>query len=267
MRTKIYDPEKHRLMYFEEEASEEFWTEKWKKLASHTFLNPPRQRRIIRTTRRYLPVGSRILEGGCGLGQVVYALDKVGFKTHGIDFSSQVVEAVNKNWPHLAVTCGDVRNLQVQDGAYDGYWSFGVIEHFIDGYDDIAQEMKRVLREGGYLFLTFPSFNQFRQTRAAAGSYLSLDDHDSDFSKFYQFALNAQDLIKYFKSLGFELLKHGGNSSLHGLAEDSQFFSFIESFLEKFPARVGTAISAAMDIIIGRYAGHSCLLVLRKKEQ
>lgn len=265
MRKKIYDARAHRLLYFERKADEQFWDEKWQQIASNTFAHPPRCRNIIRITRRYLPAGARLLEGGCGLGQVVYALDKAGFSTHGIDFAPEVVKAINEHWPHLEVTCGDVRELPGADSSYDGYWSFGVIEHFPEGYDDIAQEMKRVLRGGGYLFLSFPSFNRFRQARAESGQYPVLDESKCDMSHFYQYALDPQEVQARFERLGFELMEHRGSSSLLGLAEDSNLAAATQRLLQGFPSRFGTGISMAMDLVIGRYAGHSCLLILRKK--
>lgn len=265
MRTKIYNPQAHCLLYFEKKADEEFWDEQWQQLAANTFTNPPQNRSTVRITRRYLPAGACVLEGGCGLGQVVYALDKAGFSTHGIDFAPKVVKSINEHWPHLNVTCGDVRKLPVDDGSYDGYWSFGVIEHFPEGYDDIAREMSRVLRSGGYLFLSFPSFNRFRQARAEAGQYSLLAEGRYDMSHFYQYALDPQAVQARFERLGFKLIEHRGNSSLQGLAEDSRLAAAAQHVLQKLPSRFGTAISMAMDLVIGRYAGHSCLLILRKK--
>ena len=43
------------------------------------------------------------------------------------------------------------------------------IEHFIDGYDAILSEMYRVIKEGGYLFLTVPSMSIIRKVKAALG--------------------------------------------------------------------------------------------------
>lgn len=265
MRKKLYDSQTQRILYFEKKADEEFWDAQWQQLASSTFKNPPRNRNTVNVTRRYLPVGAHLLEGGCGLGQIVYALDKAGFLTHGIDFAPKVVESINKHWPHLNVTCGDVRNLPYEDSSYDGYWSIGVIEHFTEGYDDIAQEMRRVLRSGGYLFLSFPSFNQFRQARARRGQYSRLDEGSQDMAHFYQYALDPQDVQGRFERLGFELMEHIGISSLLGLSEDLRFVAVAQNLLQKFRVRFGTVISMAMDLVIGRYAGHSCLLILRKK--
>ncbi len=265
MRRKIYDPLTNRLLYLDREANEQFWDEKWEKLSKVTFASPPRHGFTIRITRRYLSPGSRVLEGGCGLGDVVNALHDAGYAVDGIDYAPKVVQAINAHWPHLNVTKGDVRHIPCEDGSYDGYWSFGVIEHFPDGYGAIAGEMQRSLRPGGYLFLSFPSFNRFRQSRAAAGKYSQLSASRDMAADFYQFALNPSDVLADFEHLGFELIEYRGTNSLLCLAEDYYLIAAVQRFLDLFPSRVGTGISMGMDLLIGRYAGHSSLLVLRKK--
>ena len=116
-----------------------------------------------------------------------------------------------------------------------------------------------MIRSGGYLFLSYPSINRFRQARAAAGRYSLLAEGRHDMSHFYQYALDPQAV-----QAKFERLEHRGESSLKGLAEDSRLASHAQHFLQKLPSRFGAAISMAMDLAIGKYAGHSCLLVFRR---
>lgn len=265
MRRKLYDPLTDRLLYLYREANQQFWDEKWEKLAKATFASPPRHGFTISITRRYLPPRSRVLEGGCGQGDVVNALHNAGYTVAGIDYAPKVVQAINAHWPHLNVTKGDVRHIPCEDGFYDGYWSFGVIEHFTEGYNAIAREMQRCLRQGGYLFLSFPSFNRFRRSRATAGKYPKNTESPGEIVDFYQFALNPSDVQADFERLGFELVEHRGTSSLLCLAEDYRLVAATQRFLNLFPSRVGTAVSMGLDLLIGRYAGHSSLLILRKK--
>ena len=84
---RFYDRNKNRLVYLDKAASSEFWDEQWS--ASHATKQIEKKRNpfITRTTKKYLPRGSCVLEGGCGLGEYVYLLEKSGFSTIGVDFA------------------------------------------------------------------------------------------------------------------------------------------------------------------------------------
>jgi 2-polyprenyl-3-methyl-5-hydroxy-6-metoxy-1,4-benzoquinol methylase len=267
MRKKLYNSETGRLLYTDRKANEQFWDEKWAASAESTFAAPPRHGLTVRRTKKYLPLDSRILEGGCGLGDIVHALDKAGFKAEGIDYAPKVVETINAHWPQLKVNLGDVRHLDCTDNYYDGYWSFGVIEHFTEGYDEIAVEMSRAIRPGGILFLSFPSLNRFRRSRAKAGAYERFSTEPSTIQNFYQFALDPNEVRNKFEALNFKLLKQHGTGSLQCLAEDSTFFSILQNTLNKLSPRLGTAASMVLDTIAGSYAGHSSLLILQKRQE
>ncbi len=47
-------------------------------------------------TERFFEKGSRVLEGGCGLANHVYALQIRGFEAVGIDFSPKTVSLLNE---------------------------------------------------------------------------------------------------------------------------------------------------------------------------
>ena len=75
------------------------------------------------------------------------------------------------------MTCQDVRNLNFDDGFFDGYWSLGVIEHFYEGYERIIKEVNRVIKRNGFVFLTFPSLSFLRKFKSKWGLYV--DYHES----------------------------------------------------------------------------------------
>jgi SAM-dependent methyltransferase len=264
MRKKFFDSQANRLVYVDREATQQFWDEKWEEAASATFANPPRHGATVRTTLQYLKPGSRVLEGGCGLGDVVHALHKAGYQVEGIDYAPRVVSAIKSRWPHLNVSMGDVRQLGAPDGSYDGYWSIGVIEHFADGYEAVAQEMRRVIRPGGYLFLSFPAFNSFRQWRAAGGKYNRMPDGRGTPADFYQYALDPRSVATNFESLGFKLVERRGIDSLMCLSEDCPAVETVRRTMTRLPPRFGTGIGMAIDLLVGRYAGHSALLIFKR---
>ena len=264
MRKKLWCPERSELIYTDRVPSKTFWDEKWDYHLAKTFASPPRAFRIIKATKRWLRPPARILEGGCGMAQYVHALDKAGFQVVGVDFAPRVVEAVKKHWPHLDVRIGDVRQMPVPDSSFDGYWSFGVIEHWPDGFATIAEEMRRVIRQGGFLFLTFPMLSLWRRRRAQSGFYTQNSLPAKNLPNFYQYALDPFVVIKLFKSLGFELKSKGGRNAWQGLGEDIPFIGKADKFLEaRFP-RLRALIGFAMDELLGNYCGHSAFLVFEK---
>lgn len=198
------------------------------------------------------------------MGQFVYALDKAGFKVTGIDYAPKILNSINMNWPHLDVQFGDVRNLQFLDESFDGYWSIGVIEHFAEGYDEIAKEAYRVLRVNGIMFLSFPMLSPFRQMLARKGKYTETNSLAKELKDFYQFALNPVEVIDTFKKYGFDLKYQTGLNSIQGIAEDSKVGQIIDNFLESRIPKIRSGLSLILDSIIGNLAGHSKLLILQK---
>jgi 2-polyprenyl-3-methyl-5-hydroxy-6-metoxy-1,4-benzoquinol methylase len=81
--------------------------------------------------KKYLPYkNNRILEGGCGDGHLVDAMNYWGYKVVGVDFAPKTVAKIKEVMPGLDVRLGDVQALDFEDEYFDGYWSMGVIEHF-----------------------------------------------------------------------------------------------------------------------------------------
>ena len=264
MRKKLYDKDNKRLVFIDRAASTEFWDEQWEATAAETFFPPPKFRMYVNITKKYLPLNSKILEGGCGLGAVANALQNAKFVVHGLDFAPKVIKTIKKNWPHLSVSQGDVRSLKFKSDEFDGYWSLGVIEHFPDGYTDIISEMKRVIKPGGYLFLTFPAFNTFRRIKAQLNKYESLKVHPCDDPNFYQFALEPAKVINDLNKYGFTLEERRGCASLDGIAEETFMGFKSRQYINMISPRLGTILSLVLDKLLGKYIGHTILLVLRK---
>jgi SAM-dependent methyltransferase len=105
---------------------------------------------------RHAPVGSRVLEAGCGLGRFVHWLAEQGRFPVGLDISGEGLRAMRRRWPDYTIVQADVRRLPFRDGAFDACLSFGVIEHFTKGSQVCLAEMRRVLTPEGVLVLSVP---------------------------------------------------------------------------------------------------------------
>jgi SAM-dependent methyltransferase len=263
---KVFDKSVNQMVYLAESATPEFWDKQWNGHLSNVYLCPPRHRFITWLTKKYLPLGSVILEGGCGMGDKVFALSKAGFKTVGVDFAPDTVAMINKQWPHLEVAMGDVKQLPFPDGNFDGYWSLGVIEHFIDGYSDILKEMYRVIRPEGYLFLTFPMMNLPRKWSVLRGAYPVIEGINEPNLKhiFYQYALDPLEVNRNFTEIGFSLVKSSGLSSLDCISEEFPWFRVVDNLLIKIPFGIRNYLGLLVDIILGKHFGHVALMVFKR---
>jgi len=117
---RYYDSINKRLVYCEQVASPDFWDSHWR---ADDFKKAiwSGNRFVARWTLRYLPTGSKVLEGGCGRGQNVYALKKAGYDAFGVDFAHETVSLVNLLAPEQDIRKGDVRNLPFENCFFDGY--------------------------------------------------------------------------------------------------------------------------------------------------
>jgi len=260
---RFYDAINNRLVYVDQGASEDFWDSHWQTEDFYKAVTATPNSWVSRITRKYLDMESSILEGGCDSGNHVYALQHNDFNAVGLDFASKTVGMIKKSVPELNVQLGDVRSLPFEDDLFDGYWSLGVIEHFWNGYEDIALEMKRVLRKGGYLFLTFPTMSSLRQWKAKEGKY-PLWKNNEEPEGFYQFALDSEKTKQYFVNLGFEVIRQKNLDGIKGLKDEVSLISRPLQKLYDSSSFVSKVVRKILDFISVSFSGHSQLLILRK---
>ncbi len=251
------------LVYIGTNADQDFWDSQWKEINNKKKTNFSKNSYVSDITKKYLKPRSIIIEGGCGRGNHVYSLKQNNYRPIGIDFAELTVKQVSDDYPELDIRQGDVRSLDFESDSIDGYWSLGVIEHFYDGYSDISEEMKRVLRSGGYLFLTFPSMNLLRKIKAKLGFY---DDfNESNNNDFYQFCLDPEDVIKNFQSLGLIKVKKTFRDGYKGLKDESPLF--LKRYMQKIYDS-DNLLAKSLRFTISKFfswlSGHSCLIVFRK---
>jgi SAM-dependent methyltransferase len=266
---RLYDKENKRLVYIGEAASPDFWDRHWdvadyKKSVERGRNNPL----CLGTLRKYIPDKTGlILEGGCGLGHVVYAMHVHGYKCIGIDNAERTIGRIQEAFPELDVRIGDVMSLPFPDNYFIGYWSGGVIEHFWDGYYEILAEMRRVLIKGGYVFLSFPYMSFLRRQKVRLALYEEFNKDLVEKEHFYQFALHAKTVISDFESAGFKLLASSPQFGLKGLKDE---ISLIKPPLQRFYDYAGDNLLISgsrflLDKVLAILAGHMVFLVFQKR--
>jgi ubiquinone/menaquinone biosynthesis C-methylase UbiE len=101
--------------------------------------------------------GMRILDAGCGRGEVMLACAQRGAEVAGIDYSAAAVEISRETLaehPGSEIEVGDITALPWPDASFDRVQFSDVIEH-IDPPQTVPalSEFRRVLRPGGFLLV------------------------------------------------------------------------------------------------------------------
>lgn len=99
--------------------------------------------------------GGRVLDVGCGVGQVVGRLTADGYEAFGVDVSSPNIERASK----VSSRCQlyDGKHLPFKDGFFGGAGAFNVLEH-VDEPEKFIEELVRVVEPGGRVVLSSPNF-------------------------------------------------------------------------------------------------------------
>ena len=216
---KYFNPVHDRLIQINQQATAAFWDQKWHDDEIGLY-DPVAVHPCIALTRAFLPEGAQILEGGCGTAGKIAALQDAGYRVTGVDFAAQTVARVLAARPAFDIRVGDVFELPFPEAHFDGYWSFGVIEHFWTGYEGILQEAKRVLRPGGLLFLTFPTLSTLRRLKVRLGIYPKRDMAQERPDGFYQFLLNPDRVSQTLVAAGFQPCHVCRIQASHGLSRN-----------------------------------------------
>lgn len=263
---KFHDAAGARLIEAHEAATAAYWDRQWSRKAIGAF-RAEAVAPYVELTRQYLPAGAQVLEGGCGTGSKLAALAEAGFRVTGVDFAEATVARLQAERPDLHVMVGDVCALPLPVASVDGYWSFGVIEHFWGGYDRLLAEAHRVLRPGGWLFMTFPALSPLRRAKAALHLYRRWP-HGVDAAKpagFYQFMLAPSAVCAQLRTAGFEVQPARLIQASHGLKNElPRLWRASRQAGRLLPAAWPEALARRLERHLAASCGHLGLLAARK---
>ncbi len=98
---------------------------------------------------------ARVLDVGCGAGQVVGTLTEAGFEAHGVDVSEPNIERASQFSSRCQMYDG--RRLPFPDDHFASVGALNVLEH-VEEPEQFIAELVRVVQPGGHVVLSSPNF-------------------------------------------------------------------------------------------------------------
>jgi 2-polyprenyl-3-methyl-5-hydroxy-6-metoxy-1,4-benzoquinol methylase len=98
--------------------------------------------------------GGRLLDVGCGRGELLERMQRLGWNVEGVDFDRKAVEVARQK--RLRVRYGTLAAQNYQDQTFDAITMTHLIEHIHDPVS-LFRECHRVLKPGGRLVVVTPN--------------------------------------------------------------------------------------------------------------
>jgi len=138
-----------------------------------------------------------ICDLGCGPGQIARYLHRQGVKTLGVDLSAKMVEEAQRLNPEIHFHQGDMLSLPDKDHSWGGIAAFYCIIHIPRAQIvDALREMRRVLKPGGLLLVTFHIGQEIKHLDEWWEKPVNLD---------FAFYL-PNEMVSWLNESGFELV-------------------------------------------------------------
>jgi ubiquinone/menaquinone biosynthesis C-methylase UbiE len=154
----------------------DYYEELWERLPNE--LEPPDLAVRAGFARANVHPGDRVLDLGCGEGDLTAVLVQAGARTLGVDVAEAALARARRRHPQLSFERVPIdAQLPFTDGTFDVVWGSEVIEHVADTARWLS-EIRRILVPRGRLLLTTPNHGRLRLALGGIERYSEpLGDH------------------------------------------------------------------------------------------
>lgn len=118
----------------------------------YSVLKPALQQAVLAAD---LKPGQRLLDVGCGRGELVAHLSDKGFDVTGVDYSADAIDMAKKMYPKGRFLQMDVGDIDFTKQTFDRVFILGTIEHLTKAeIEKLMSNVKRILSPGGMVIAT-----------------------------------------------------------------------------------------------------------------
>lgn len=110
----------------------------------------------VRRVLKLVPPGSRMLDVGCGSGDILVLAAERGLQVTGVEFAPEAV-AYAREARGLDVRQGTLEDARFEDASFDVVTMWHVLEHVPDPVGTL-REVRRVLKPGGAVVVQVPNY-------------------------------------------------------------------------------------------------------------
>ncbi|WP_204106185.1 MULTISPECIES: class I SAM-dependent methyltransferase [Spirulina sp. CCY15215] len=255
----------------EEEWVEQFWSQRWDSVAQLPDANSIAYReeyQLIAPWLQQLPSGSKILDGGCGLGEWTIFLGDRGFEVVGFDISQSTITRLQEIFDDRQFVHGDIRQTDFENDTFDAYFSWGTFEHFENGLGDCIREAYRILKPGGFLFISVPYQNWRHILRDSRALFHWDETYNPEqgytgVRRFYQWRLTIPELERELAIERFKVLR------IHPIGREQGIKRML---IHDLPIQPETWLDRLVSPILStliptRFVGHMILAIAQKKNK
>jgi SAM-dependent methyltransferase len=114
-------------------------------------------RTVHRLVEALVLPGSRVLEIGCGLGDLLAHLEERGCRAVGVDISPRSVALARRRHPSLTIDVADVEQDPLPEGPFDAVIFSDVVGH-LDDVQTAFERVRPLLGPSGRVIVTYYNF-------------------------------------------------------------------------------------------------------------